>query len=1367
MPSTLSDFSKRVKKMAPQVGVDSVSNPSVIYDIQGGLKYSRTITIDSIAGSISTTINITNAGTGYTIAPTVNIALPVQPKVQATATVTVVAGVVTAITMTNQGMGYYTTPNFQIDSSFSGANAVVQPVIGTGANLGKITGFNIISGGTGYAPTCNLVIAAPDEWASTGATATATITSGQVTSITVTNVGSGYLVAPIITFTGVGGTGATATATLAVIAALQIPIQLDTKALYAADKMGFNSNDIRIYDGATELPIWVQHPNTTYTNIWVKLTNYQPGTSKNITMQYGNSAYSSVSNKTNVGFGSFESYDLKAWLNQDQVETFRSTFYQKVKRAKNQAPRINAVDFYPDTISDFYQGVDDNFCPKFGFYTQNNIPVYTFDGGQWLENLNNVTQTGGRKFYQAFFVEKRKSTNRMYPLADNNNVLTTNDTLNAGYYSNTVPTLDQGNNFIGQTIPAYTALNERARVWQTGMDTGGKFLRINGTLNDSNSNNVGLINPRPLRIGYAQYGNYYFIGDIAEVIFFTADSTTTFNFDKVLVERYLNFKYRIFGPLPTVNIGSETTNSTGFTYTKYNPIILSATNKASLTEKFYGIALQNQSIKISNFFQKGILPGNALEKWSTSTWDGQRQGRKLFATTTMQYDSVKIFRLDTDNTTNRANLGFYNLKNKIIPTQFYPSSNNDFIHQQLYVEDNSKIDQANSFIEFSGNNTIPNSSFENGILPWVNGGMPTFQISNSQSRSGTKSLQLTNNGTGFPSCSIPINYPVVGGQVYNYSAYLKTTTVHTGGANGNVLRLYLFWYDSTNTYISENTVVAQDLTTATLNWSRIAGNVTAPANAAFVKLSIYMYSSGTVFVDDIDFAVGNTPPVYQSFFSPLNKNVNTLVNNLYNNVKIKKSDFTNLGGGIWDDSSYNLHFGIKTITGGQNTFHRQYRLVKSPTSLNSDFATTDPLYISNFASGDDGASYFEQKIIDGRITKQSTSNTEIEFSGQNYLTLTNDHTMKYVGAYPNRKYNGKQLYSPVLQYYGADGFKVLMKYFLGLLYPQTIINFDLGEFEGNTNIVNYFNPALFVYRNYTQVRHFIKDFLTTILGVIVWNADGSITVCAGSKYLTKNTADYILPQHMIDNFKSIVYDEDYIVNRVRIVYWDRSTYDGLIFYPGLSKRYRILEFLNGSITLKPGQNQVEFLQDKFTLPEAGLFDNLTLGGFNCTQTSGGANNNAGIGLQSYYITENGSLQAILYNANNFDTYLKEMSFDCDIIAYKQAEEEEIIEDVPSISKYGLHEILIDNKILGYGKYSWPAGQSDLRLYYQNLIDELKNPTRVFEFDIQFYPGLNISNTVQFLSDENELILGCIIKMYTYYTNGKYTQTLTVREKNKP
>lgn len=71
--------------------------------------------------------------------------------------------------------------------------------------------LTITNGGSSYetAPTVGFT-----GGGGTGAAATATVTDGVVTALTITNKGTGYTSAPTVGFTGGGGSGATATATV-------------------------------------------------------------------------------------------------------------------------------------------------------------------------------------------------------------------------------------------------------------------------------------------------------------------------------------------------------------------------------------------------------------------------------------------------------------------------------------------------------------------------------------------------------------------------------------------------------------------------------------------------------------------------------------------------------------------------------------------------------------------------------------------------------------------------------------------------------------------------------------------------------------------------------------------------------------------------------------------------------------------------------------------------------------------------------------------------------------------------------------------------------------------------------------------------
>lgn len=76
--------------------------------------------------------------------------------------------------------------------------------------LNAVVGF-VYAGGSGYtsAPTV-----AFSGGGGSGAAATAVLTNGRVTGLTITNGGTGYTSAPTIAFTGGGGTGAAGTALL-------------------------------------------------------------------------------------------------------------------------------------------------------------------------------------------------------------------------------------------------------------------------------------------------------------------------------------------------------------------------------------------------------------------------------------------------------------------------------------------------------------------------------------------------------------------------------------------------------------------------------------------------------------------------------------------------------------------------------------------------------------------------------------------------------------------------------------------------------------------------------------------------------------------------------------------------------------------------------------------------------------------------------------------------------------------------------------------------------------------------------------------------------------------------------------------------
>jgi hypothetical protein len=101
--------------------------------------------------------------------------------------------------------------------AYEAINAVRRRAYGTG---NRVTSITVTNGGTGYT-TAPTITVAPSYTLSTGtgiigdaALATATVSGGRITSINVTSSVGFYTTPPTVTITGGGGTGAVATAVL-------------------------------------------------------------------------------------------------------------------------------------------------------------------------------------------------------------------------------------------------------------------------------------------------------------------------------------------------------------------------------------------------------------------------------------------------------------------------------------------------------------------------------------------------------------------------------------------------------------------------------------------------------------------------------------------------------------------------------------------------------------------------------------------------------------------------------------------------------------------------------------------------------------------------------------------------------------------------------------------------------------------------------------------------------------------------------------------------------------------------------------------------------------------------------------------------
>ena len=161
-------------------------------------------------------ISLTNRGNSYTYAPRVAISSAPAGGMTGIASakllgdITVCSGaiddkakkVVQSIDIVNPGYGYTNNPQIEVFGDGTGVAATSKMENGV---IGIVT---ITAGGSGYTTTPTITFAAQNGISTTGAAATAILSSaGAISAIHITNAGAGYTVAPTITIASPGSTG--------------------------------------------------------------------------------------------------------------------------------------------------------------------------------------------------------------------------------------------------------------------------------------------------------------------------------------------------------------------------------------------------------------------------------------------------------------------------------------------------------------------------------------------------------------------------------------------------------------------------------------------------------------------------------------------------------------------------------------------------------------------------------------------------------------------------------------------------------------------------------------------------------------------------------------------------------------------------------------------------------------------------------------------------------------------------------------------------------------------------------------------------------------------------------------------------------
>lgn len=205
-------FVRRIYETLPGpivAGTHIDDQSGIVVDFTKQVVAAGTVT-SGIIGAGVLQLNILNAGSGFTSAPTLSLSGGGGTGATATCTVdTSSAGDIGSLTLTNPGAGYTAAPGVSITSGTGTGATAHAALVPT-----SIASLSLSAGGSGYLDQRSLSVSITDGGGiGFGATGTATLTPTTVASAAPAATGTGYTMATV-TVTGGGGTGAAFTANI-------------------------------------------------------------------------------------------------------------------------------------------------------------------------------------------------------------------------------------------------------------------------------------------------------------------------------------------------------------------------------------------------------------------------------------------------------------------------------------------------------------------------------------------------------------------------------------------------------------------------------------------------------------------------------------------------------------------------------------------------------------------------------------------------------------------------------------------------------------------------------------------------------------------------------------------------------------------------------------------------------------------------------------------------------------------------------------------------------------------------------------------------------------------------------------------------
>jgi len=150
-----------------------------------------------VAGDVVTSIPIVSGGEGYVTAPTITISAP-SATINATATGNLTGNTLSSFTITNAGRGYSAAPTVTVVYLATDSTTKTNEDSSAGLTNGQLTSITPDAAMTDVASITSVTVSSPGS--AVTAAATANLTNGVVTSVTIAVDGSSYLgLSPTVT----------------------------------------------------------------------------------------------------------------------------------------------------------------------------------------------------------------------------------------------------------------------------------------------------------------------------------------------------------------------------------------------------------------------------------------------------------------------------------------------------------------------------------------------------------------------------------------------------------------------------------------------------------------------------------------------------------------------------------------------------------------------------------------------------------------------------------------------------------------------------------------------------------------------------------------------------------------------------------------------------------------------------------------------------------------------------------------------------------------------------------------------------------------------------------------------------------------